>query len=384
MNNYDFIIVGCGFAGAVCASELARDGKRVLVLEKRPHIGGNAYDCKDESGILIHKYGPHIFHTDSKRVFDYLSLYTEWNDYNHEVLAKAGDLEFPVPFNLNSLHSVYPGDKAEYIEKKLISEYGAEKKVTISALSENPDPDIKGVADFVYQNVFLHYTMKQWGKRPEEIDPDTTARVPVFISRDNRYFQDKYQGMPKYGYTALFENMLGCKNITLRTSADAREYLQFRNGSIYFEGEPFDGKVIYTGALDELFSYEHGALPYRTLDFEFETHPVSSFQSHATVNYTVDKPYTRISEFKKLTWQEKEDVTSTVKEYSREYDHTTDDIPYYAVINEENNALYAKYKKTAEGYKDLFLLGRLAEYKYYNMDKIVLLALELCDKLLRR
>lgn len=384
MNNYNYIIVGSGFAGSVCAAELARNGNKVLVLEKRSHIGGNAYDCRDENGILIHKYGPHIFHTDSKRVYNYLCQYTEWNDYSHEVLAKAGEKEFPIPFNLNSLYAVYSKEKASMLEEKLISLYGKEKKVSISELRENEDKDIRELADFVYENVFLYYTMKQWGKRPEEIDPGTTARVPVFISRDNRYFQDKYQGIPKNGYTSLFEKMLCNKNIDIKISKNAKSCLEFKNNKIYFEGNEFSGKVIYTGAIDELFDYEFGALPYRTLDFQFENHAVTEFQSHATVNYTVDMPYTRITEFKHLTWQKKENSTSTVKEYSREYIPNSSDIPYYAIINETNNALYARYAKRASGFENLILLGRLAEYKYYNMDKIILLALELCDKLLRR
>ncbi|MBR5514779.1 MAG: UDP-galactopyranose mutase [Clostridia bacterium] len=384
MDNYDLIIAGSGFAGSTCAAVLANKGKKVLVLEKRSHIGGNAYDCKDEHGILIHKYGPHIFHTDSKRVYNFLSKYTEWNDYSHQVLAKAADLEFPVPFNLNSLYRVYEKNKAEELEEKLISSYGKENKISIAKLRESADKDIRELAEFVYEKVFLYYTMKQWGKRPEEIDPQTTARVPVFISRDNRYFQDKYQGMPKDGYTSIFEKMLCHKNITVKTSIDAKQLICFTDNKIYCNGKEFFGKVIYTGALDELFNYEFGALPYRTLDFEFENHPVTLFQSHATVNYTVDMPYTRITEFKHLTGQKHEGCTSTVKEYSRGYIHNSSDIPYYAIINEENNTLYQKYASKASEFDNLFLLGRLAEYKYYNMDKIILLALELCDKLLGR
>ena len=377
---FDYIIVGSGFAGSVCARQLAEAGKRILVIERRPHIGGNAYDCLDENGILIHQYGPHIFHTAEKRVYDYLSRFTEWREYDHEVLAKAGEREFPVPFNLNSLYSVYGKEKAAELEKKLVGCYGMEKKVPIGELRLNPDKDINELAEFVYNNVFLHYTMKQWGQKPEEIDPGTTARVPVFISRDNRYFQDAYQGMPLYGYTPMFEKMLDHENITVKLSAEAKDFLSFED-DIMLEGEKFQGKVIYTGALDELFGYEFGALPYRTLDFGFEHHDITCYQSHGTVNYTVDQPYTRITEYKYLTGQEKEGSTTIMKEFSRSYRPETDDIPYYAIINDENNSLYAKYAEKAGKYADLILLGRLAEYKYYNMDKIVLLALELCDTL---
>ena len=377
---FDYVIVGSGYAGAVCARALAEAGNSILVLERRSHIGGNAYDCLDENGILIHKYGPHIFHTGEKRVYDYLSRFTEWRRYDHEVLAKAGDMEFPVPFNLNSLYSVYPEDKARAMEDKLVSAYGMEKKIPIGELRENPDKDINALADFVYNNVFLHYTMKQWGQKPEEIDPGTTARVPVFISRDNRYFQDTYQGMPLNGYTPMFEAMLDHPAITVRCSTEASDHLSFED-KILFDGKPFDGKVIYTGALDELFGYCFGALPYRTLDFGFEHHELTHYQTHGTVNYTVGEPYTRITEYKYLTGQQKEDSTTIMKEFSRSYRPESEDIPYYAIINDKNNALYQKYLERAKEYDNLVLLGRLAEYKYYNMDKIVSLALELCDSL---
>ncbi len=377
---YNYIIVGSGYAGSVCARQLAEAGNKILVLERRPHIGGNAYDCLDQNGILIHQYGPHIFHTTEKRVYDWLSRFTEWRRYDHEVLAKAGDMEFPVPFNLNSLYKAYPENKAADLEKKLVDCYGREKKVPIGELRENPDKDINELAEFVYNNVFLHYTMKQWGQKPEEIDPATTARVPVFISRDNRYFQDAYQGMPLHGYTPMFEKILDHENITVKVSSEAKDHLTFED-DILFEGKKLDGMVIYTGALDELFGYEFGALPYRTLDFGFEHHDLTYYQTHGTVNYTVNQPYTRITEYKYLTGQEKEGSTTIMKEFSRSYRPGTEDIPYYAIINDENNALYAKYAEKAEKYTNLLLLGRLAEYKYYNMDKIVLLALELCDTL---
>lgn len=376
----DYIIVGSGFAGSVCARQLADAGKQVLVLERRAHIGGNAYDCPDENGIVIHKYGPHIFHTNEKRVYEYLSRFTEWRSYDHEVLAKAGKLSFPVPFNLNSLYKVYPEEKAEQLEEKLVCAYGMEKKIPIGELRKSTDADIRELAEFVYNNVFLHYTVKQWGQKPEEIDPGTTARVPVFISYDNRYFQDRYQGMPLHGYTPMFEKMLDHPSITVKCSTDSADHLRFED-EILFDGKPFKGNIIYTGAPDELFSYCFGALPYRTLDFGFEHHNVTYYQSHGTVNYTVNEPYTRITEYKYLTGQKKEGSTTIMKEFSRSYQPETEDIPYYAIINEENNTLYQKYLSKANEYGNLYLLGRLAEYKYYNMDKIVSLALTLCDTL---
>ncbi len=389
MNKYDAIIVGAGFAGAVCARELAeRGGKRVLVLERRSHIGGNAYDCADGAGVLIHQYGPHIFHTNSARVFDYLSRFTAWRDYQHRVIANIPDerrgarMTYPVPFNLTSLETAYGPEEGARLGEKLMAAYGAEKKVTILELRQNPDREIAALADYVYEHVFVHYTMKQWGQKPEEIDPNTTARVPVFLSRDDRYFQDTYQGMPLEGYTALFERLLDHPGIEVRLGADALASLKVEEGRITFEGEDFGGTVIYTGQADELFSFRFGPLPYRTLDFRFETLSQDDFQGYGTVNYTVDEDFTRITEFKHLTGQTLEGVTTIVKEYSRAYTGAPGETPYYAIINDENNALYGRYRALSDAIPNLHLLGRLAEYKYYNMDAIVDRALSLSDELL--
>ena len=389
MNKYDAIIVGAGFAGAVCARELAeRGGKRVLVLERRSHIGGNAYDCADGAGVLIHRYGPHIFHTNSARVFDYLSRFTAWRDYQHRVIANIPDerrgarMTYPVPFNLTSLETAYGPEEGARLGEKLMAAYGAEKKVTILELRQNPDREIAALADYVYEHVFVHYTMKQWGQKPEEIDPNTTARVPVFLSRDDRYFQDTYQGMPLEGYTALFERLLDHPGIEVRLGADALASLKVEEGRITFEGEDFGGTVIYTGQADELFSFRFGPLPYRTLDFRFETLSQDDFQGYGTVNYTVDEDFTRITEFKHLTGQTLEGVTTIVKEYSRAYTGAPGETPYYAIINDENNALYGRYRALSDAIPNLHLLGRLAEYKYYNMDAIVDRALSLSDELL--
>ena len=408
MERYDALVVGAGFAGAVSARRLAEEaGHNVLVLERRDHVGGNAYDCPDEHGVLIHKYGPHIFHTNDRRVFDWLSRFTEWRDYQHRVVANIPDengeprqrLQYPVPFNLTSLETAFGEAEGRRLGDKLTAAYGAEKKVTILELRQNPDPEIAAIADYVYEHVFVRYTMKQWGQTPEEIDPATTARVPVFLSRDDRYFQDAYQGMPLEGYTPLFEKMLDHPNITVELSADALNRLELADGQAKLDGEAFDGPVIYTGQADELFGFCFGPLPYRTLDFVFETwqargpdrlwpdpdHPLRVppyYQTHGTVNYTVDEDYTRITEFKRLTGQDLPGVTTIMKEYSKAYTGGAGEIPYYAIINPENNALYGKYKAEADKFSNLHLLGRLAEYKYYNMDAIVAQALRLSDQLI--
>ena len=382
---YDIWVAGAGYAGAVAARALAEKGRRVLVLERRDHIGGNAYDCLDEHGVLIHKYGPHIFHTNDKKVFDWLSRFTQWRRYQHRVIANVprdnpevvpahkttdGRFFFPVPFNLDSLRNAFGEREGRRLGEKLLNAYPAQSQVTILELRQNPDPEIAAIADYVYEHVFVHYTMKQWGQKPEEIDPNTTARVPVRLSQDDRYFQDAYQGMPREGYTKMFERMLDHPNIEARLSVDARPVLKEARGP-----------VIYTGQADELFDFKFGPLPYRTLFFQFETLFQDIYQTHGTVNYTVDQDFTRITEFKHLTGQEIPGVTAIVKEYSRAYTGEEGQIPYYAIINPENNALYAKYKAEADKYPNLHLLGRLAEYKYYNMDAIAARALELAERL---
>lgn len=384
---YDALVVGAGLAGSVTARELAqRGGMRVLVLERRSHIGGNAYDRLDQAGVLIHQYGPHIFHTNDPKVFSYLSRFTRWRDYQHRVVANLpgpnGRFEMPVPFNLTSLEMAFGKEKAQRLEQKLLDAYGPERKITILTLRQSEDEELREVADYVYEHVFVHYTMKQWGQRPEEIDPDTTARVPVFLSRDDRYFQDEYQGMPLKGYTPMFESMLDHPNITVELGRDARDRLELREDGVYLDKAPFAGPVIYTGAVDELFGLSLGRLPYRTLEFQFETLPHTWFQSHGTVNYTMDEDFTRITEFKHMTGQELEGRTTIVREYSHPFTGAPGETPYYAIINQENNQLYQRYRDLAGHYPNLHLLGRLAEYKYYNMDAIVARALDAADDLL--
>lgn len=382
---YDCIVIGAGIAGAAAARKLAEEGdKKVLVIERRSHIGGNCYDLPDEHGVLIHEYGPHIFHTGIEEVYEYLSRFTEWYPFGHEVVAKVGDSLIPVPFNLNTLHMVYDKEKADRLEQKLIAAYGEGSRVPIMKLRENEDPDIREIAQYVYENVFLKYTMKQWGQTPEEISPEVTGRVPVLVSYDNRYFQDKYQGVPKDGFTPMFENMLNHKNIEVRLNTDCKEVLKFEDSQIFFEGETFTGDVIYTGALDELFDCRFGRLPYRSLDFKFEHYTEDSYQGHSVVNYTVSEDFTRITEFKFLTGQKDTDGTTIVKEYPFAYTGAEGEIPYYAILNDDNQALYEKYRVLTAGMSRFYLLGRLAEYKYYNIDAMTKKAMELADRIMNR
>lgn len=383
---YDSIVIGAGIAGSVTARQLAEKGnQKVLVVEKRDHIGGNCYDRPDDYGILVHEYGPHIFHTNMEDVFAFLSRFTAWNLYEngHQVVANVDGRLIPVPFNLNTLHMVYEKDLADTLEKKLIDAYGEGSRVPIMKLRENPDPQIQAIAQYVYENVFLKYTMKQWGQTPDEISPEVTGRVPVLISYDNRYFQDQYQGVPADSFTEMFARMLDHENITVRTGTDAKEILEFGEETIRLEGQEFKGHVIFTGALDELYDCRYGRLPYRSLRFAFEHLAQDDFQDgHSVVNYTVSEDFTRITEFKYLTRQKDTDGTTIIREYPFAYTGAPGEIPYYAIMNPDNQALYQKYKALADRLTNMHLLGRLAEYQYYNIDVMTKKALELADKLI--
>ncbi len=381
---YDSIVIGSGFAGAVVARELAeKKGQRVLVLDARDHIGGNCYDHQDEHGILIHQYGPHIFHTNIRRVYEYLSRFTEWYEYRHEVVGNIYGRELPIPFNLNTLEEVY-GERAPHLEKLLIDNFGEGARVPILELMNHEDKELQEIAEYVYENIFLKYTMKQWGKSPKEIDPAVSGRVPVLLSRDNRYFQDKYQGLPAQGFTSLFEKMLDHPGIEVRLGCEAGSVLTVdleAEEPVLFQGGPYHGNIIFTGALDEFFDCRYGRLPYRSLRFDFEHYDKKFYQSHGVVNYTVSEEFTRITEFKYLAGQMDAPDTTIVKEYPMPYSGSREEIPYYAINNEENDALFARYKKLVDQIPGFYLLGRLAEYKYYNIDAIVDRALTMAEQI---
>ena len=375
-NMYDVIVVGAGTAGCTVARQLAEQGKKVLIIEKKNHIGGNCYDAKDEHGVLIHVYGPHIFHTSKENVYAFLSEFTDWYEFRHEVVANVYGQYMPVPFNLHTLKTAYGKEKGRLLEEKLVQIYGMGTKVPILDLMNHVDEDLQMIGKYVYNNIYVYYTMKQWGKKPEEIDPAVTARVPVNISYDNGYFSDKYQGVPLHGFTAMFENMVAHENIDIRLNNEAKDVLAIRKKQVYYQGEAFDGTVIFTGPIDEFFDCKYGRLPYRTLDFQFEHYEQDDFQGHSVVNYTVSEDYTRITEYKYLTGQACKGTTIS-KEYPSAYTGEAGQIPYYAIANEENHALFAKYKGEVEDIPNFHLLGRLAEYQYYNIDVMVEKAIEL-------
>jgi UDP-galactopyranose mutase len=354
---FDYLIVGAGYAGSVLAERLARgSGKQVLLVDRRSHIGGNAYDHYDESGILVHKYGPHIFHTNSKEVFDYLSRFTEWRPYQHKVLASVDGRLVPIPINLDTINQLYGLNLNSFQMEEFLASR-AEPRQTI-ATSE--DVVVSKVGRELYEKFFRGYSRKQWGLDPSELDAQVTARVPTRTNRDDRYFTDVYQAMPKHGFTRMFANMLDHPKIRIMLNTDFREVkdiLPYR-------------EMIYTGPVDEFFDFEFGKLPYRCLEFKHETLNHPQFQPVAVVNYPNDYEFTRITEFKHLTGQE-HPKTSIVYEYPR-----AEGDPYYPIPRRENAEIYQRYRALVEQ-SGVQFVGRLATYKYYNMDQVVAQALTL-------
>lgn len=376
---FDNVIVGAGFAGSVLARQLASVGKQVLLVERRAHLGGNCYDSYDRNGVLIHKYGPHLFHTSNKEVFDYLGQFTEWHEYQHRVLADVDGKKIPLPFNLNSLSMLFPESMAQSLEEKLIEHFGFGKKVPILELNKIDDPELKILADFVYEKIFVNYTVKQWGLRPEDISPEVMERVPVLVSRDDRYFQDTYQAVPKFGYTEMFKNMLDHPHIHTLLNTDYKDIVtvDIVNGEIKLFGNLFNGDLIFTGMIDELFKFRFGQLPYRTLDFSFESLEQKHFQEVAVVNYPNNYDFTRITEFKWIHGQNL-NHTTILREYPRDYNGVEQeaDTPSYPIFKDENLSQFEKYHQLSKQFPKITLVGRLAEYRYYDMDDIVARALE--------
>jgi UDP-galactopyranose mutase len=353
---FDYLIVGAGFAGSVLAERLARgSGKKILLADRRPHIGGNAFDHYDDAGILVHKYGPHIFHTNSKEVFEYLSTYTKWRPYEHRVRASVDGQLVPIPINLDTINQLY-GLKLTSMQVEDFFASVAEPQETVRT---SEDVVVGRVGRELYEKFFRNYTRKQWGLDPSQLDSMVTARVPVRTNRDDRYFSDTYQAMPLRGYTRMFENMLDHDNIKILLNTDYREVVELI---------PHE-KLIYTGPVDEFFDYRYGKLPYRSLKFEFETVNQEWVQPVAVLNYPNEHLYTRVTEFKHLTGQEHR-KSSLVYEYPM-----AEGDPYYPVPRPENNELYKKYQALAEERSDVHFVGRLATYKYYNMDQVVAQAL---------
>ncbi|MFL6729542.1 MAG: UDP-galactopyranose mutase [Sphingomicrobium sp.] len=352
--HYDYLIVGAGFAGSVLAERLAsQNGASVLLIDRRPHVGGNAYDEPNEAGILYHKYGPHIFHTNSDQVVEYLSQFTEWRPYEHRVRAVVRDKLLPIPINRTTLNELFGLDLKTDEEA---ADYLASRAEPVADIRTSEDVVINAVGRELYELFFRGYTRKQWGLDPSELDKQVTSRIPTRTNTDDRYFSDTFQAMPLHGYTAMFKRMLDHPLIEIRTGVDFRD----------MRDEVDARHIIYTGPIDEYFDHRFGKLPYRSLKFDHRTLEEERHQPVAVVNYpSPDVPYTRISEYKHLTGQKAAVTTITYEYPSAEGD------PYYPIPREENQALYKQYEALADATPGVTFVGRLATYRYYNMDQIV-------------
>ena len=370
MTKYDWVVVGAGFTGAVCAERLARGyGQKVLVVDRRDHIAGNAFDHAGEGGVIVHKYGPHIFHTNSAMVWRYLSQFTDWRIYYHRVLGVIDGQEIPLPFNLNSIEQAFPRFMAEEMIRALVEVHGFGRKVPVLKLMQSDNATLRTLAEHVYQKVFLNYTLKQWDMKPEDLDPAVTARVPILIAKDNRYFQDTFQAMPSAGYTAMFTRILDHENIDVALSCDYQDIKDSHKSA----------RVIFTGPIDEYFSYACGALPYRSLRFEQRFHDAPYVQPVGTVNYPNDFEFTRITDMKHLTGQ-KSASTILMEEYPQAYVPGEND-PYYPIPTADTALRLKPYQERAKALEGkVWFAGRLGDYAYYNMDQACARALTLIEK----
>ncbi len=349
---YDTLVVGAGFAGSVMAERLASQlGQRVLVVDKRPHIGGNAHDRHDDAGVLVHPYGPHVFHTNSTEIAEYLGQFTAWRPYQHRVLASVDGRLVPLPINLDTVNALYGLDLSSFEMPRWLESVAEPRE----RMENSEDVVVGKVGRDLFEKLFRHYTKKQWGMEPRELDASVTARLPVRTNRDDRYFTDSFQAMPLHGYTRMFERMLHRPGISVMLGTDYRDIVRL---------VPWR-HMVYTGPIDAFFEHRHGRLPYRSLDFEHLNLPQERFQPVGTVNHPNDYAYTRVTEFKHLTGQQ-HPTTSIVYEYPR-----ADGDPYYPVPRPENEALYKRYQADADATPDVTFVGRLATYRYYNMDQVV-------------
>lgn len=368
-----YLIVGAGISGSVLANLIAdRLNEEVLIIDRREHIAGNCFDyLASDENITVHKYGPHIFHTNNKEVWDYLSNFTKWHYFYLKPNVMIEGNRVSLPFTLKTLRELFSQSMAERIENKLITKYGYGVKVPILDFQKSKDKDLNFIGKFVYENVFKNYTIKQWGLKPEEIDASVTARVPIYISNDARYFQDKYQAIPLKGYTKLIENILNHKNIKVELNTNYKDLP--KNEIKEFKA------VFYTGAIDEYFDYRYGELPYRSLKFDIRTIDKEYYQKSVVTNYPNDYDFTRITEHKYFL-DEKSNKTIISVEYPQAFSLGKNE-RYYPINNEKNDKLYNKYLLESKKLENVYFFGRLGDYKYYNMDLAVERVFELFEKL---
>lgn len=380
----DYLIVGCGFAGATIARKLADAGKHVCIIEKRNHIAGNMYD-ELHNGILVQRYGPHIFHTNDKQVMEFLMDFGEWTEYHLKCMVYMNGKFTPSPFNMQTIDDYYESKKAIILKKEIRKVYKESTKTTIVEMLKNPSKIIREYAEFLYKNDYSLYTAKQWGISPEQIDVNVLKRVPVLLNEEDGYFQDKYQFMPCRGFTDVFKKMLDHKNIEVHLNIDFKEKCKIYGKDIFYLDKKIMIPVIYTGTLDRLFGYCYGMLPYRTLRFEYEELDQDSYQEAPVVAYPQALGFTRITEFKKLPIQNVNGRTIIAKEYPVEFKGLENGSlePYYPINSSDNMYLFEQYEKLSKNIKNLYLCGRLAQYQYYNMDQVIANALRLAVNILK-
>lgn len=379
------LIVGCGITGSVIARNLAEAGWQIEIWERRSHIGGNMYDYRDDHGYIVQKYGPHIFHTQDQSLCEYLNKFSEWQDYELKCGAEIDKKCTPMPFNFTTIDEFYSTEKAEQLKKAIKNEFGDRGTVTVIELLSARHPEIRQYAQFLYEKDYKLYTAKQWGISPDKIDSSVLRRVPVRLSYEEGYFEDPYQMMPKRSYTDFFVNLLDHPNISVKLNIDALTHLHVseETSEILLNGTVISYPVIYTGALDELFNLVEGALPYRSLKFEWYFSDKDSIQDYAVVAYPQESGYTRITEFKKLQPQ-KGKGSSYAKEFPIPYDKSVTTEPYYPIPTNESAIQYAKYREKAQKVSNLFCCGRLADFKYYNMDQALRRALNVSVEIIEK
>lgn len=380
--NVKYIVVGSGLSGSVIARELAECGHTVEVWDRRNHIGGNMYDYIDKHGILVHKYGPHTFHTTQKYLYDYICKYGDWNDYKLTCMAYMEGKFTPTPFNFTTIDDYYNEDDAKCLKERIVDYFKDKEIATVLEVLQCDDEVIREYGQFLFDKDYSLYTAKQWGISPKEIDPSVLRRVPLRFSYKTGYFDDEYQCMPNISYTTFFKNILYHKNITIHLGVDAKDKISIVDNSISVKGESDNVKVVYTGALDELFDGIHGYLPYRSLRFEWQYDEVDSKQDAPVVAYPQADKFTRITEYKKLPVQDVKG-TSYAVEYPLQYIPNIDVEPYYPVPTVDSLDLYNKYKQMADNVQNFYYCGRLADFKYYNMDQALDRAL-LCIKEIKK
>ena len=375
------LVIGCGLSGAVIARHLAEQGKQVSIWERRAHIGGNMYDYVDEHGFLVQKSGPHTFHTRKKELYDYMLRFEDWQDYKLTCGAVWDGKYTPTPFNFTTIDTFFSHEQAERLKNKLQTAYAGRETATVVEVLEHDDPDIRGYAEYLFRNDYAPYTAKQWGVSPSEIDPSVLKRVPLRFSYDEGYFEDPYQIMPAHSFTRFFQTLLDHPNIHIELGVEALERIQVSDGQLYVDGNRWDEPLVYTGALDELFGGIFGRLPYRSLRFEWKYTEADSVQDAPVVAYPQEAGYTRITEYKKLPFQARPG-SSYALEFPLPYQEGASLEPYYPVLTEKSQIQYKKYFELVSAVPNLICCGRLADFKYYNMDQALERALGVCQSLL--